>query len=357
MTQQPFSRSGFSILEVKVNKSRVMILSALFFALVIGVWAQPKPALELSQTTPLPELHDGDFDHFTADVAGNRLFSAAEENSKVLVFDLKTNKLIHTISDLKAPHSLLYRADLKKLFVVDGDLGEVKIYETDSYKPAGSIRLKEGADSSAYDPSTKYLYVVNGGKDAKLPNAYITVVDTTTAKTVGEIKIDSNDVEGMAIEKSGPRMFVVIRGNNSIEVFDRTKRTLIATWSIAQEGKKPTAIAFDKDGHRLFVGTRDPGKLIVLNSDSGKVVSSMPAAAMVDDMAYDAQRKRLYFAGTLFLDVIQQSDADHYTQAEQIPTSFRAKTAILVPELNRFYLGVPHHEKQAAELRVYKVLP
>ena len=71
-----------------MNKTRVMILSAVFFALVTGVWAQPKPVLELSQTTPLPELKDGDFDHFAVDVAGNRLFSTAEENSKVLVFDL-----------------------------------------------------------------------------------------------------------------------------------------------------------------------------------------------------------------------------------------------------------------------------
>src|ERR1700719_1488080 len=334
-----------------------MILSFLLLVLASGVWAQEKPVLQLLHTTPLPDLHEGDFDHFTPDVAGNRLFATAEENSKVLIFDLKTNELIHTISDLKAPHSLLYRADLKKLFVVDGDLGEVKIYETDSYKPVGNIKLKEGADASAYDPSTKYLYVVNGGKDAKLPNAYITVVDTSTAKTVGEIKIDSNDVEGMAIEKSGPRLFVVIRGNNSIAVLDRTKLTLSATWSIATEGKKPTAIAYDEDAHRLFIGTRDPGRLIVLDSDSGKVVSSIPAAAMVDDMAYDPQRKRLFFAGTLFIDVFQQSDPDHYVQIGHIATSFRAKTAILVPELNHFYLGVPHHEKQTAEIRVYNVLP
>jgi DNA-binding beta-propeller fold protein YncE len=340
-----------------VNRSRWILFSVVFMALVAGVWAQQKPTLELSQTTPLPELKDGDFDHFTPDVAGNRLFATAEENSKVLVFDLKTNKLVHTISDLKAPHSMLFRADLKKLFVVDGDLGEIRIYETDSYKPTGSIKLKEGADASAYDPSTKYLYVVNGGKDAKLPNAYITIIDTDAAKAVGEMKIDSNDVEGMAIEKAGARIFVVIRGNNSVEVFDRTKRTLLVTWSIATEGKKPTAIAYDEEGRRLFVGPRDPGKLIVLNTDSGKVVASMPAAAMVDDMAYDAQRKRLYFAGTMFLDVFQQADADHYEQISHIPTAFRAKTGILIPELNRYYLAVPHHEKQSAELRVYKVLP
>jgi WD40 repeat protein len=347
----------FSILEANVNKLRVTMLSTVFFALVTGAWAQPKPALELVQTTPLPELHDGDFDHFTADVAGNRLFATAEENSKVLVFDLKSNKLIHTISDLKAPHSMLYRADLKKLFVVDSDLGEVKVYDTDSYKASGSIKVKEGADASAYDPATKYLYVVNGGKDAKLPNAYIAVVDTSASKIVNEVKMDSDDVEGMAMEKSGPRIFVVVRGKNAIEVLERPKLSLTSTWSIAQDGKKPTAVAFDEDGHRLFVGPRDPGKLIVLNSDTGKVVAAVPAAAMVDDMAWDAQRKRIYFAGTMFTDVFRQADADHYELISHIPSSFRAKTGILVPELNRFYLGVPHHEKQSAELRVYNVLP
>jgi len=78
---------------------------------------------------------------------------------------------------------------------------------------------------------------------------------------------------------------------------------------------------------------------------------------MVDDMTYDAGRKRIYFAGTEFLDIFQQRDADHYLQAGHIPTAFRAKTGILAPDLNRYYLGVPHHEKHAAELRVYKLEP
>src|SRR6202795_3088489 len=191
---------------MRVNRPKLLLLPGVIFLLSIGASAQKEAApLKLSQTTSIPQLKDGDFDHFYPDLAGNRLFATAEENSKVLVFDLKTNKLIHSIDDLKAPHSLLYRADLKKLFVVDGDLGEVKIYNTDTYKPTGSIKLREGADASSYDPSTKYLYVVNGGKDAKLPNAYISVVDTTTAKSIPESKIDSKDVGGMTFEKLGPR--------------------------------------------------------------------------------------------------------------------------------------------------------
>ena len=132
---------------------------------------------------------------------------------------------------------------------------------------------------------------------------------------------------------------------------------VITTWSLVQEGKRPTAIALDESGHRLFVGTRDPGKLVVLDTESGKVVSSSPAAAMVDDMAYDGASKRIYFAGTLFIDVFQQRDADRYDRVGHVPTAFRAKTAILVPELNRYYLAVPHHENQVAEVRVYNVLP
>jgi len=329
------------------------ILAAVTFVLLIPAWA--KTPLKLVESTPLPELHDGDFDHFTVDLKGNRLFSTAEENSKVLVFDLKTNKLIHTIQGLKAPHSMVYRGDLNKLFVVDGDLGEVKIYDTESYKPAGTVKVREGADSSSYDPDTKYLYIVETGKDAHQPDSYITIVDTTAAKKVGEIKIDSDDVEAMALEKSGPRLFVNIRGKAEVEVYDRKNHSLLATWPIGDVAKKPTTIAFDEADHRLFVGTRDPGKLIVLDTKSGKVVASFTAASMSDDMVYNATQKRIYFAGTQFVDVFQQRDPDHYEQIGHIPTAFRAKTAILVPELNRYYLAVPHHEKNSAELRVYDV--
>jgi len=340
-------------LEGKVKTVKHGILAAVILVLLIPAWA--KTPLKLVGTTPLPELHDGDFDHFTVDLKGNRLFSTAEENSKVLVFDLKTNKLIHTIEGLKAPHSMVYRGDLRKLFVVDGDLGEVKIYDTVSYKPAGTVKVREGADSSSYDPDTKYLYIVETGKDAHQPDSYITIVDTTAAKKVGEIKIDSDDVEALALEKSGPRLFVNIRGKAEVEVYDRKNHSLLATWAIGDVAKKPTTMALDEADHRLFVGTRDPGKLIVLDTKSGKVVASFTAASMSDDMVYNATQKRIYFAGTQFVDVFQQRDPDHYDQIGHIPTAFRAKTAILVPELNRYYLAVPHHEKNSAELRVYDV--
>jgi hypothetical protein len=114
-------------------------------------------------------------------------------------------------------------------------------------------------------------------------------------------------------------------------------------------------MALDEANHRLFVSTRNPAKLTILNSDSGKVVASLPAVGMVDEMAYDAKQKRIYLAGDRFVDVFQQKDADHYVSLAKVPSGFRAKTAILIPELNRYYVAVPHHENKDAEVRVYEV--
>jgi DNA-binding beta-propeller fold protein YncE len=328
-------------------------LLAGFFPMVAK--PQQKAPAKLLHSIPLPDLKDGDWDHLAIDLEGKRLFATAEENGKVEVFDTETNKLIHTISDLKAPHSLLYRADVKKLFVVDSDLGEVKIYETTSYTPSATIKVREGADSSGYDPSTKYLYVVDGGKDAKLPNAYLDIIDTTEAKKVGEIKMDSDDVEAMAFDPSSSRMFIDIRGNSTVEVIDREKRTVIATWPIP-DAKGLTTLSFDPASHRLYVGARQPAKLFVLDSDSGKIITSVAAAAMVDDACFSVAQKRIYFAGTGFTDVFEIKDADHLERIGHVPTAFRAKTALVVPELNRYYVAVPHHGTKSAQILVFETV-
>src|SRR5713226_7373825 len=142
--------------EVSMKRMR-MVLLVLFVALAAGLRAQEKAPLKLVDTIPLPGLKDGDFDHFASDVDGHRLFLTGEENGKVLVLDTNTNKLIHTMEDSKAPHAILYRKDVKKLFIVEGDASAVKVYDSDSYQPIGEIKVSIDADSIAYDPATNLL--------------------------------------------------------------------------------------------------------------------------------------------------------------------------------------------------------
>ena len=341
-----------------MNKLTVTALVTAILVLIVGVWAQNKVPLALKQTIPVPGIvKEGDFDHFAIDLQGHRLFLAGEDNSVVKIIDFEAGKLIQTISDVKAPHSMAYRADLKKLFVVDGGVGAVKIYDSDSYKPLGSIKLRDDADSMAYDSSTKYMYVVNGGEGAKMAYSFISVVDTSTGKNLADIKIDSDAVEAIALEKSGPRLFVNMTGKDAVAVVDREKHTVINTWPTGQVAKHLIAMSFDEADHRLFVTTRTPGKLIVLDTDSGKVVSSLPCVSDNDDIAYDSAGKRIYVSGSGFVDVYQQKDADHYDPIAHIATAFKARTSILVPELKKYYLAVSHHGATPAAVRVYDVLP
>src|SRR6266404_2892042 len=277
-------------------KSTQAAVVALMVLLGGAAKAKDNAPLRLVETISLPGLKDGDFDHFALDLEGHRLFLTGEENDKVLVFDTSTNKLIHTIEESKAPHAILYRGDLKKLFVVEGDASAVKVYDGENYKPIEEIKVSIDADSIAYDADTHYLYVVNGGREAHTPYSLISVIDTNSSKKLRDIKINSNHVEAIVLEKSGPRMFMNITGRNAVGVLDRNKSALTATWPLPAGDTQNVAMALDEANHRLFVVTRKPGKLIVLNSDSGKVIADLPAVGFVDDMSYDAKQRRLYLA-------------------------------------------------------------
>lgn len=337
-------------------------LAALLFCTALSLLATnsdgqvPQP-LKLDQTITLPGLKDGDFDHSTVDVASQRLFIAAEENSAVAVVDLRTSTMIHTITETKAPHSLAYDPDSKKLFVVDdGGPNQVEIFDGTSYQLLGTIPMEAHADASIYDSANKRLYVGNGGKQAKEDYCLISVIDTRTGKKVADIKVDSNRVEAMALEKSGSRLFVNLYAKSAVAVIDRSKREVIATWSVAQEGKNNGPMAFDEKDHRLFVLDRDPGKVVVLDSDSGKIITTLPCVGNYDDAIYDEQSERLYLVGVPFLKVFQKAEGDRYDTLGQIPTAFHAETGIFLPDKNQLYLVVPHHGEAEAVVQVYGVV-
>ena len=323
--------------------------------------AQEKAPLRLVQTISVPGVTRR-WDHFGVDLKGQRLFVASEEDPAVEVLDLKTNKLIRTLTDFKEPHNVLVFPEMNELFVVDGEASEIKILKYDSYELTGRVALTIDADPVAYDPATKYLYVVNGGREAHTPYCLISIVDTKTGKKLADMKLYTNRLESMAIENSGSRLFVNMTGANEIGVVDRNKRAVVATWPITA-GEQNVPMQYDEARHRLFVVTRKPSKLVVVNTDTGKEVTSIPVAEYADDLAYDPAHHRLYVAcGGLqgaqgAISVVEQRDSDNCQLIATVPTKPGAKTARLVPELNRYYVGVPGNAKDAPQILVFDVMP
>ena len=338
--------------------SLLSVVPFVFFCASHGFTQVPGP-LKLAQTIPLAGLHDGDFDHFALDAAGQRLFLAAEENSTVIVIDLRTNKVIAKVAGAKAPHSIGYNPETKKLYVVDdGGPNQVEIFDGASFKLLGTIPMEAHADVSAFDPESKLFYVGNGGRQAKEDYTLISVVDTASDKKIGDIKIDGDRIESVRLEEKGSRMFVNVYYKGIVAVVDKKTQAITATWSFAQEGKNFGSMALDEVDHRLFVHARDPGKVLVIDTNSGKLITSLLCQGDYDDAIWDSATRRLYLIGTPFLKVWQKSEeGDRYDILGQVPTAFHSITGLLVPSLSRLYIAVNHHGNTDAVVQAYDVVP
>jgi DNA-binding beta-propeller fold protein YncE len=334
-------------------KKYFLVVITIFIALGIKVQAEETAPLKLVQTITLPAAVKGHFDHFEVDLKGGRLFATPEGYKSVLVFDLKTGKLIHTIGGIEKSHAVLYREDLDRIYVTDGEAGDVKIFDGKTYHLLSSVKLLEDADSIGYDPATKYLYIDNGGGDIHQTYSMISVVDTTAGKKLADIKVDGDTLEAMALETSSPKIYVNNKAKNQVDVIDREKREVIASWPVTK-CKTNVAIGLDEADHRLFVACRD-GQISVVDTRMGKEITSLPITKGVDDLKYDAASKRIYAAADGSVDVYEQSDPDNYKLLGKVPTGPLGKTARLVPELNRYFVAVPQYESESAKILVFEV--
>jgi DNA-binding beta-propeller fold protein YncE len=310
--------------------------------------------IKLAQTYELPAEVKGNFDHFGIDLKGGRLFATPEGYHAVVVFDLRTGKLVHKIDGIGKPHAVLYREDLNRIYITDGDAGDLKVFDGTTYKLVSSVKLLEDADSIGYDPTTKYLYIDNGGGDVHQTYSMLSVVDTTANQKLADLKIDGETLEAMALETSTPKIYVNNRAKNEVSVVDREKRELIASWPVAL-CKNNVAMALDEANHRLFVACRT-AKIAVLDTQTGKEVTSFPITKGVDDITYDATSKRIYAACDGAVDIYEQSAPDSYKLLANVPTSPMARTARLVPELKRYFVAVPQQGTRSAKVLVFDVL-
>jgi DNA-binding beta-propeller fold protein YncE len=326
--------------------------------------AQTSEPLTLLQTIVMPDVPVGPYtDHLAVDLKGKRLFATPQARKSVYVFDLETGKLIHELSGLGNPHSILYRADVDEIFVTDGGSAQIKIFGGTDYKLVKSLQLLPDADSIGYDALRQRLYVTNGGEGAKLDYSLLTDIDTRRAEPVADVKINAKSLEAMALESGGPNIYINLTDKNEIAVVDRQKHSLVASWPVTK-GKHNIAIALDEKHHRLLVGCRNTetsGVLVVIDTQTGKELQSLPLGGWVDYIAFDPATQRIYATcgaqpdGTGAVYVYHESDPNRYEQLGIVPTAPRGKTGLLIPELQRLFVAIPHYGQTQAKILVFKV--
>ena len=279
-------------------------------------------------------------DHLAVDLAGHSLFLCALGDNTVEVIDGEKGARLHSIAGLGAPQGGAYVPETNRIFVANHKDGLCNVYDGKSYALLGRAKLEDDADNILYDSATKRIYVGFG-------KGGLGVLDAQSGKRITAFQL-SGHPESFVLEKNGPRIFVNVPTARQVAVVDRNKGEVTAVWKTGWAFAN-YPMAFDETNHRLFVGCRLRAKIVVLNSNSGAVVTSFKIGGDADDVSYNAERHRLYvICGEGSVDVFDQIDRATYKMSLRIPMASGARTGLFVPELNSLFVAVPHRENQRA---------
>ena len=268
------------------------------------------------------------FDYITVDSAARRVYLS--HGTEIKVIDADTGALIGNITGLKQVHGVALASEFGRGFISDGAQGKAILFDLQTLKVTGEAKADKDADSIIYDPFSKRVFVMNGDPHSS------TVIDAKSGSVVGTIDLGGGPEFAVADGKG--TVYVNLEDKNELVGIDSQSLKIKSRWPLAPAGT-PTALAMDVQHHRLFSAGRNPQMLVVLDSDSGKVLQSFPISAGADAAAYEPETG-LVFVSTRdgMVHVFHEDSPDKFSEAETIKTEFGAKTMGLDTKTHNLFL-------------------
>ncbi len=247
------------------------------------------------------------FDYVTVDSAARRVYLSHGTEIKVMSAD--DGSVVGTIGGLKQTHGVAIASEFGRGFITDGAQGKAIIFDLKTLKVTGEAKADKDADSVAYDPASKRIFVMNGD-----PNSS-TVIDAKSGSVVGTIDLGGGPEFAVADGKG--TVFVNIEDKNEVVAIDSSTLKIKSRWPLAPAGT-PTALAMDT-AHRRH--------LVVLDADSGKVIQSFPISAGVDAAVFEPETGMVYVSTREgFVHIFHEDTPDKFSEVEKVKTEVGAKT-------------------------------
>ena len=251
---------------------------------IFAVWA----AALLAASLPAPAqtnwavaktLHiggDGAWDYVAADPDAHRLF--VTRTTHTMVIDTATGKVVGDIPGQIRSHGTAIVPSVGRGFITDGGgAGAIDIFDLKSYTLLGKLASMPDSDGIIYDRADNLVLAVSGDGNALMtiePN-----IDPKNGKIGPPIALGGAP-EFLAVDGSG-KAYINLEDKDLVAVVDLKSRKVIARWPVAPGGH-PVGMSIDPAGHRLFIGCRNPQKMIVMSTVDGKILADLPIGAGVD---------------------------------------------------------------------------
>ncbi|HEV2386526.1 MAG TPA: hypothetical protein VGS20_04650 [Candidatus Acidoferrales bacterium] len=289
--------------------------------------AAPGPSgYHLLKTIPLPG--DTFWDYVKFQPSTRRLF--VSHGTHVVVVDVDTGKVVGDIGGMEAIHGIVLAPEFHRGFVTDGRGAKLWIFDLGTLKVIGSAPADKDADGVVYDPSSKRVFTMNGDSHSS------TVVDAKTGKVVGHIDLGG----GPEFPVADGRGHIYANIETTSEVVEINSRSLKITnrWPLAP-GKSPSGLAIDTKHHLLFSGCHNQ-LMVIMNSDTGKVVATEPIGRGVDATRFDPGTGYAFSSNgqDATLTVVQEDSPTKFHVVEDVPTELGARTMALDPTTHQVFL-------------------
>jgi outer membrane protein assembly factor BamB len=256
---------------------------------------------------------DGNWDYIVPDPPNHRLFIARQ--NRIMVVDEDSGTLLGEVTGTQGAHGTALAEATGHGFATSGNDQSVVMFDLKTFKVLGRIAAAEDADAIIYDSPSNRVFTLNGDAHSS------TVIDPRAGTVITNIPLGGKPEYGASA--SDGKVYANLTDTSEVVEIDAQTATVARRWSTAP-CKQPVAMAIDIAHHRLFSGCRS-GVMAISDYQAGKVVATVPIGAGVDGAGFDAASGNAFASnadGTLT--VIHQDAPDQYRVTENVPTPVRA---------------------------------
>jgi outer membrane protein assembly factor BamB len=245
-----------------------------------------------------------------------------------MVVDLESDKLAGDILNTEGVHGIALAPEFNRGFISCGKVNNVLIFDLKTLKAVSQVKVWDNPDIIIYDPASKKIFCFNGrSKDTA-------VIDAGSGMLVKTLTLDGKPEFAEADGKG--KIYVNMEDTSEVVVID-SKDLVITSRFPLKPGEEPSGIALDTEHHQIFSGCHNK-MMTVLDSDTGKLLTTVPIGTGVDGCGFDSAAGLAFSSnGEGTLTVVQESSGT-YVVAETVPTQKGARTMAIDTATHNIYL-------------------
>jgi DNA-binding beta-propeller fold protein YncE len=321
--------------------------------LVLAAQINPQtngPTLKKVAEFDLPGPGGKRFDYLAIDTDDHYLFSAHLAAGQTYVIDLRTNKVVATVTDTPRVEGIEYVAELKKFYTSNAGDNTIGVVDLRQMKVVKKLHTEKKPDGSAYAAPFHKLYVSDERGKAEA------IIDVTKDEIIKTLRFDS-DTGMPQYDPVARKVYVNLQDQNVFAVIDPTTDEVIGRYPVGR-CKGNHGMTLDPEHHRAFLSCEGNNLMTVFDLDKHEPIAFLSLADGPDVIKFDAGLGRIYaacYSGAI--SVFHQDDPDHYRKIEDFKVSHAVHTLAVDPETHRVY--TPEQEadgKPVARMVVYEAV-